>query len=180
MNTATENYFDLFGIAQSYEVDRQELDKAYRQLQQVSHPDRFVNQPTQFQRQAMQQTAYISEAYKVLKSPVLRASHLLHLAGISFELSTYTVTDMNLLMEQLQYREQLSKIKEAADFEKLTEFSQILAKLTADTSSQISGLFKQGAKVASEELKNSICELQFLDKLSHDLDEVEEQLMMEQ
>lgn len=179
MSTLADNYFDLFGIPQSYDIDRQELDKSYRALQQVSHPDRFVNQPTEFQRKAVQQTAYITEAHKTLKSPVLRACYLLQLKDMGFELSTYTVSDIQLLMEQMEYREQLSAIRTGGNLEKLFEFSETVAKLTKQTENRLSELFKQPLSEEPVEIKNLICELQFLNKLDHDLNEVEEQLMLE-
>jgi len=179
MTTSSNNYFELFGLPLSFDIDRKELDQAYRKLQQVSHPDRFVNQATEFQRKAVQQTAYIAEAYHHLKSPVLRACHLLVSLGKEFDLATYTVTDIELLMEQMQYREQLAEIKVLADFDKLHEFSQSLQNLQNQTISKISGFFEQGVDSKPADLKNNICELQFLNKLALDLDEVEEQLLLE-
>ncbi len=180
MTVLAKNYFELFGLTPTFSVDRKELDSAYRQLQQVSHPDRFVNQPSEFQRRAVQQTAQNTEAYQVLKSPVLRACHLLTLAGSEFSLTSYTVSDINLLMQQMEYREQLSDIKELGDFNKFTQFVDKIDGLTADTIGKITVLFEENTDNSSTDLKNHICELQFLNKLAVDLDEVEEHLLSEQ
>jgi len=183
MTSPANNYFSLFGLPLSFDIDRNALDSAYRQLQQVSHPDRFVNEATEFQRQAVQQTAQNAEAHQVLKNPVQRACHLLAAKGLSFDLSSYTVTDINLLMEQMTLREQLADIKDAADFDQLLEFADSVELLNKNTVSKIAKLLGQESWQESEEnlsdIKNHICELQFLNKLVSDLDEVEEQLMQD-
>jgi len=80
-------------------------------------------------------------------------------------------------MQQMQYREQLSDIKDQGDMEKLIQFSDELQKLTLDTVNKIATLFEQGLENDTTDLKNYICELQFLNKLALDLDEVEEHLL---
>ena len=180
MTVLINNYFELFGLTPTFSVDKKELDSAYRQLQQISHPDRFVNQPSEFQRRAVQQTAHNTEAYQTLKSPVLRACHLMSLAGSDFSLTSYTVSDIDLLMQQMEYREQLSDIKEQGDFNNFSQFADKVDGLTADTIGKITALFEQGIDNSSTDLKNHICELQFLNKLAVDLDEVEEHLLLEQ
>lgn len=183
MSIQTDNYFDLFALTPTYTIDRKVLDKAYHQLQLVSHPDKFINQSSEFQRRAVQQTAQNIEAYQTLKSPVRRACHLLSVLGIPFELSNYTVSDIDLLMQQMEYREQLSAIKELADFDKLQSFATLLDGVTKVTVDKITVLFAQAiAKNSLDKLamdiKNNICELQFLTKLAVDLDGVEEQLLL--
>ncbi len=177
MNSSVDNYFELFGLQHDFIIDRKALDAAYRKLQQASHPDRFVNESTQFQRKAMQQTTQNTEAYHVLKSPVQRACYLLSMSGSDFQLSHYTVTDIDLLMQQMQYREQLNTIKEQGDLVKLQHFATNIDNLLAETETTIARLFQKDNSNESTNLKNHICELQFLNKLTQDLNEVEDQLM---
>ena len=182
-NLLSQNHFQLLGLPLSFDIERQALDKAYRQLQQVSHPDKFINQPSEFQRRAVQQTALNTEAYQALKSPVQRASHLLSLLNHTFDLNSYTVSDIELLMQQMQYREQLSDIKDEKDIEQLDDFADKVSELTKQTQQRISQAFvpllseQADADFNVEQMKSLICELQFLNKLTVDLDEVEELLM---
>ena len=180
MTILANNYFDLFGLTPSFVIDKQKLDLAYRQLQQLSHPDRFVNHSTDIQRQSVQLTAQNVEAYHTLKSAVQRACYLLTILGSDFDLHTYRVTDINLLMQQMQYRDQLSDLKELGDYEKLQQFSTQIDKLTAATEERIGALFELAREQDYTALKNQICELQFLTKLAVDLDEVEEYLLIQQ
>ncbi|PCJ49260.1 MAG: Fe-S protein assembly co-chaperone HscB [Gammaproteobacteria bacterium] len=186
MTQITNNYFELLSLPLCFDIDRQELDKAYRSLQQVSHPDRFVNESAQRQREAVQQTALNIEAYQALKSLVQRACHLMTLLGHEFDLGSYTVSDVALLMEQMEYREQLSDIKDNNELEELDAFAKKIKSLSQDMTAKISKQFKHlqqinsldNTRFDSSSLKNLICELQFLTKLALDLDEVEEQLML--
>jgi molecular chaperone HscB len=49
----TRNHFELFGLPQTYALDRAKLDAAYRELQNAVHPDRFAAQPEADQRVAI-------------------------------------------------------------------------------------------------------------------------------
>jgi molecular chaperone HscB len=128
---------------------------------------------------AVQQTAQNTEAYQTLKSPVLRACHLMTLLGHEFDLTSYTVSDIALLMQQMDYRDQLVKIKDNNDMEELDAFSETINRLTTSMINIISTEFNELASNSdSSSLKNHICELQFLNKLAKDLDEVEEHLLL--
>ena len=185
VNVMLKNYFEQFGLPLSFTIKRQDLDTAYRKLQQLSHPDRFVNEPLERQRVAVQQTAQNIEAYQSLKSPVLRACHLMALLGHEFDLTSYTVSDIALLMQQMDYRDQLVIIKDNNDMEELETFSETVNCLTKSMLDKITNEFNELESYSSSEsnpdtspLKNHICELQFLNKLAKDLDEVEEQLLL--
>ena len=66
---------------QSYALDRDQLDAAYRELQNTVHPDVCAH-PEAEQRVAMQWATRVNEAYQTLKHPVDRGVYLLHLQGI--------------------------------------------------------------------------------------------------
>ena len=119
-----QDYFTHFGLSPTYDLDLKLLGKAYRNLQQESHPDRHIHSDSTTRLKAVTQTAFNTEAYHTLRSSVQRGVYLLQLHGIDFSLENYTVSDMDLLMQQLKYREQLSVIKENNDEESLFELAQ--------------------------------------------------------
>jgi len=77
----TRNHFELFSLPQSYALDRDKLDSAYRDMQSAVHPDRFVSRPQAEQRVAMQWATQANEAYQTLRHPVNRGVYLLRLQG---------------------------------------------------------------------------------------------------
>ena len=78
----SQNHFALFGLAPTYRLDAQQLDAAYRRLQNEVHPDRHAAAAESDRRLALQASARVNEAYRALKNPVDRAQYLLSLHGI--------------------------------------------------------------------------------------------------
>lgn len=174
---STQNHFQHFGLPETFELDLQALGKAYRQAQQATHPDRFAHESAGAQRQAVQATALNTERYHTLKSPVTRGSYLLQLLGIDFDLSRYTVSDMDMLIDQMKYREQLSDIKEQSDFESLVDFQEKLEDKRSSVQHVIADLFNADPIANAEKIKAQLCELQFFDKLHLECEQVEEHLL---
>lgn len=63
------NHFELFGLAEGFELDTRQLADTYRQLQTRFHPDRFATAPEREQLAAVQRAAQINDAFTTLKSP---------------------------------------------------------------------------------------------------------------
>ena len=73
-----ENYFALFGLSPTFNIDLSKLERNYRKLQSASHPDRFVSSTTAEKLRSMQAATTANEAYITLKTPALRAAYLLN------------------------------------------------------------------------------------------------------
>jgi molecular chaperone HscB len=191
-----ENYFSTFAIDAKFEIDLAELNRQYRALAVNFHPDKFVNGEASEQRIAVQKSTQLNEAYKTLKNPVTRAAYLLNKllepVGEQFVMEQYHVTDTELLMQQIDYREQLAAISDSQDIDALSKFQlrvKAIAKQTQQTiNADFDALLNQSEQPQKSEtpdisetlvvdLKNQICELRFLEKLAHDCDELEEQLL---
>ncbi|RKF15534.1 Fe-S protein assembly co-chaperone HscB [Alginatibacterium sediminis] len=115
------NYFELFNLAPSYLPEPKALAQTYRTLQAQHHPDRFVTQDSQVQKQSMQHAAMINDAYQTLKNPLLCAQYMLQLQGIELKDEQQTLNDMPFLMQQMQLREQLEAIEASDDAEQQLE-----------------------------------------------------------
>ena len=94
----TSNFFELFGLPVSYDVDLNQVQHHYMELQKQVHPDKFANASDQEKRLSMQQTSWINEAQTTLKDPVLRATYLLKLKGVDINLENETTMDSGFLM----------------------------------------------------------------------------------
>lgn len=172
----SQNYFELFGLPVAYAIDRDVLDQRYRELQRLVHPDRFASASDQERRIAMQQATQINEGYRVLKDGLLRARYLLELRGHRFDDERSTHQDSAFLMEQMELREALSEVGEAADPPAaLAEVQQRvdarLAQLTAELTSLL------GAETGVDERAlHTVQQMQFFRKLAHECDELEAEL----
>ncbi len=91
------NYFALFNLELSFNVNLNQLKSKYFALQQQFHPDCLLDQlkSNQFNANELNQltqlieilSTYINEAYNILKQPLLRAIALLQLNNIQFDLA---------------------------------------------------------------------------------------------
>ncbi len=122
-----QNYFDLFGIKVSFEVDKMALQVRQQQLQAMFHPDRYVTASEQDRRLSVQQASWVNEAYRTLKDPVNRARYLLKNAGLELNDESQTMSDSDFLMEQIELREQLDSCRNHDD--PLSKCDQIEASL---------------------------------------------------
>ena len=173
-----QDYFSHFGLEPSFDIDLKALGKAYRARQQESHPDRHIQSDSHTRLKAVTQTAFNTEAYHTLKSSVKRGVYLLQQNGIDFSLENYTVSDMQLLMQQLKYREQLSDIIENNDENLLLDLADEANHHAKQLITELNSLFEGDMAQSSTLIQAKLCELQFFDKLKTECDEAEEQLLM--
>src|ERR1044071_8234701 len=110
-----QTHFELFGLPAAFGLDRQALDKAYHEIQSRVPPDRFAHAGDAERRASLQWTTRVNEAYRALKNPVQRASHLLELHGVDVAFETNTAMPAEFLMEQMELREALEGATQSKD-----------------------------------------------------------------
>ncbi|MGE0098285.1 MAG: Fe-S protein assembly co-chaperone HscB [Hydrogenophaga sp.] len=115
------NDFELFGLAPRFEIDRAALDERWKLLQREAHPDRFTTADAQAQRQAMQWSVRINEAYQRLKNPLHRAAYLCELNGSPIGAEVNTAMPADFLMQQMQWREELDEASGLPDLERMAD-----------------------------------------------------------
>lgn len=113
--------FEIFGIERRFELDRGALDARWKDLQREAHPDRFATADAQAQRQAMQWSVRINEAYQRLKDPLKRAAYLCELNGAPIQAENNTAMPSAFLMQQMQWREDLEEASSLADLERMAD-----------------------------------------------------------
>jgi molecular chaperone HscB len=171
-----QNYFALFGLPVSYNVDRAMLDQRYRELQRLVHPDKFASAADQERRIAMQQAAQINEGYRVLKDELARARYVLELRGHRFDDERNTHQDPEFLMEQMELREALGDVREAAD--PVAAVSGILEQVDARLAALGAELDAELAADAAipEPALMAVQRMQFFRKLAQEAQELEADL----
>ena len=115
------NDFEIFGVAPAFALDRDALDKRWKDLQREAHPDRFAAADAQAQRQAMQWSVRINEAYQRLKDPLKRAAYLCELNGAPIQAENNTAMPAVFLMQQMQWREDLEDASDSAALERMAD-----------------------------------------------------------
>lgn len=115
------DHFTRLGLAPSFDIDGDKLDKQYLGFQRVLHPDRFVGKPAKERAMAQAQSVALNEAYETLDDPLKRATYFLQLKGVLSEAGVNkTVNDPELLVEAMEKREALADAESVDAIEKLT------------------------------------------------------------
>ena len=171
----TQNYFELFGLPVSFDLDIQQLSEHYRDLQRTVHPDKFANASDRERRLAVEKAAQINEAFQTLKSPMNRARYMLELRGVDFDSERDTHLDPMFLMEQIELREALVEVKSADDP------VMALSKSMDDIRQRHKAMIDELAQLLEnensiQEGKHAVQKLQFLNKLQQEAEAIEEEL----
>ena len=169
------DYFTLFGLPQSFEIDAAQLTARFQELQRQFHPDRFASQPERERLQALQQAATINQGYQALRQPLPRAEYLLSLHGFDINNEQHTMRDNDFLMAQLALREELDAIENAPDAEaKLQAFMQRIEAMMQQRSAQMR---QELADARWETAADTVRKLRFLAKLRSQSEALEEKLL---
>ena len=173
------NFFELFGLPVSYDVDLNTIQQQYMTLQRQVHPDKFVNASDREKSLSMQRTSWINEAQSTLIDPVSRASYLLKLKGNDFSLENETTMDAEFLMQQLEMRERLHSIKNEAD--PLAALDEIAEQVKLSTKTMMHGFSQSYENNRLDESREWIRKLQFMKKAKIEIDtlaaDIEEELL---
>ena len=169
-----QNYFEIFGIPVSYEVDLNRLSETNRELQKQFHPDRFAAQGDDATRMAMQKTSLINQAYDALKDSIARGQYLLKLKGIEMQGDTDTSMDPMFLMEQMEFREAIAEVQNNDDP------LDVLDSMAAGAKKKLQQLEVQFANDYSNDnlqaARDTVRKMQFLIKAQKEISAISEQL----
>ena len=111
MDILKQNFFELFNIEISVDINKSDLDEKVKILQNNFHPDKFTNGSDFEKRLALQISSYINDGYKILGDIVLRVEYILKINNFNKDEST-TINDIGFLQEQIMYNELIESLKE--------------------------------------------------------------------
>lgn len=168
-----QNHFELFQLPQRFAIDTAALGRAYREVQNRVHPDKFVNASDAEKRVAMQWATRANEAYKTLKSPFRRAAYLCELNGVDLQIESNTAMPPAFLMQQMEWREAMEEAKAAKDADALECLEKELHDARKAGLEQIAGLLDAGK---FDEAAQGVRQLMFLEKFGDEIARIFETL----
>ncbi|MFW9078329.1 co-chaperone HscB [Pseudomonas sp. P2757] len=166
-------HFALFELQPSFRLDLEQLATRYRELARGVHPDRFADASEREQRLALEQSARLNEAYQTLKSSPQRARYLLAMGGRELPLEV-TVHDPEFLLQQMELREELEDLQDSADLDGVAAFKRRLKTAQDQLSDSFAACWDDAAQ--REQAERLMRRMQFLDKLSYEVRQLEERL----
>lgn len=159
-----QDYFTLFNLPVAYSIDQSQLDVNYQTLQKTTHPDRFRQASDQEYRMAVQYSAYVNQAYEILKHPLSRAIYLLELQGETLDSEMHLAQDQEFLLQQIEWRDELESIDEKSNNKQadLTQFKLNVENALLECDKNLMDDFKI---MDFNKAKGHIFKMQFLSKL---------------
>jgi molecular chaperone HscB len=137
MNLKDKNYFEIFDLPVAIQIDEKALTKAYYRLSMQYHPDRYTLKSAEEQKEAINNTAIINEAYKVIKDRQSRIKNILQLSGVTLEEGKERVPQ-DFLMEMMDINEEIMEYKMEPSEKGLQSLIGQLEKLESKIFEQIS------------------------------------------
>lgn len=119
------NYFELFDIPLSLQINREDLSKKYYALCKDFHPDTLGANNEEALFDAIEKTAQINLAYKTLQSLEKRIAYILELHGL-LENNPSEKLPQDFLMEMLELNENIMQAKMEDDMAAIEETRKIL------------------------------------------------------
>ena len=169
------NPFELFDLPVAFQVDSALLSERYLALQKSLHPDNFSAASAQEQRLAIQKSAEINDALRILKDPITRADSIIAInTGETENPEEKSNNDIDFLMQQMEWRETLENIEKRKDTDELTAFTQEINQIRHAILSELStALDAQQWNIA----RAITDKLRFIKKLQAEIERVEETLL---
>jgi molecular chaperone HscB len=172
----SSNYFALFDLPVSFDVDQKQLVEQYRSLQRTAHPDKFANATDTERRLSMQMATHINEGYQVLKDPLKRGRYLLELQGVELD-DTSTAIDDTFLMEQIELRERLGDVKGSDDpHQQLQKIKIDIDARAGEIVRNMASLFIKNNIEALNQARDLTRKLQFFRRLNEEAGVLEDEL----
>jgi molecular chaperone HscB len=105
------DFYEFFDIPRQLALDPGDLEKRFYALSRQLHPDLFSRKPAREQEYALEATAVLNDAFRILKDPVARALYVLKQEG--FDIAEQgakdvppelleEVFDLNMALEELR------------------------------------------------------------------------------
>ena len=162
-----QNYFQLFGLAQSCRIDPLRLEQQYHALQALVHPDKSAHLPDAEQRVAMQRATLVNEAYQTLRSTIRRARYLLSLFGVDTQEDDNTVMPVDFLLAQMEWREAIAEAQQARDVTVLDQLEAHIKRETHELETQLETSIDIEKNYA--DAAGLVRKLRFMEKLAEEI-----------
>ena len=170
-----QNYFEIFGFPELYDLDLAELSNRFRKLQSAIHPDKFANASDAERMLSVQKSALINEAYLALRNPLERARYMLKLRGLDLSNDTSTSMAPEFLMQQMELREELEQVRQCDDpWSCLDKISDKISQILDEEKQAVSDIFSD-KQSDLEKIADYVRRMQFLCKLRQEVEALEEE-----
>ena len=118
------NYFEFYGIPESFKLDEGLIKKKFYQISKQYHPDFYANEDEETQQEILELATLNNKAYQTLSSPAKRLEYILKLHELVLE-GAKPQLPADFLMEMMDINERLMEIDGPDELSALT--AEVLA-----------------------------------------------------
>jgi molecular chaperone HscB len=116
------NYFKLYDLPLSFQIDSALVKKKFYELSKRYHPDFYVNESDEKQAEILELSTLNNKAYQILSDPLKRIEYVLSLNNMLADGDKY-VLPQDFLMDMMDVNEALMEMEFDHDKLKLAELS---------------------------------------------------------
>ncbi len=142
----TVNYFQLFDVPETFDLDARSLQRKFRQLQASFHPDLYARSASQPEQRALAElwSSHANRGYHRLRRPLDRALYLLELRG-----KPIGDGDLSFLADVMEANEELAEAESVSDLAGISVHNR---KVLAEYAEQVGDAFRCGDLDGAREL----------------------------
>lgn len=118
------NYFDFYGIPESFSLDAALLKKKFYDLSKQYHPDFYANESEEKQQEILELSTINNKAYQTLSTPASRLEYILRQHELLVD-GAKPQLPAHFLMEMMDINERLMEIEDTEQLGHLT--AEVLA-----------------------------------------------------
>jgi len=157
------NYFEFYGITESFNPHVAGLKKQFYALSKQYHPDFFANEDDARQQEILELSTLNNKAYQTLSDPNKRLAYILQSHNLLVE-GAKPQLPADFLMEMMDINERLMEIENAEQLADIT--AEVLA-IEGDINEDLAGLtndYEQLDDTAKEDRLNDIANIYYRQK----------------
>jgi molecular chaperone HscB len=102
-----KNFYDIFQMEENYIIDKKILEKKYKDIQMIIHPDKFAQLDKIKLDEAHNASSLVITAFNTLKDDYQRGNYLLELKGFESIKESNTIHDKEFLIEFMEKQERI-------------------------------------------------------------------------
>lgn len=157
------NYFEFYGIPESFHIEPATLKKKFYELSKLYHPDFYAGEDEAKQQEILELSTLNNKAYQVLTDPARRMEYILKLHDLVSE-GAKPQLPADFLMEMMDINERLMEVDDSGELGSIT--AEVLA-IEGDINEKLSGLTAGYTKLdhsAQEERRIKIADIYYRQK----------------